>query len=193
MTIKFGVSCTCSSFDENTVGTKVLNETLFLNALEDAFEEHNASEHADRIPGQHFVDIEMRPFLKTTLSSGVGRLEGKTPSDFVVREHRGECSAYLGRDSAEPFSGCAAVVYDLEAYAADPEVDMAKETFGSDVTHVIVAVLAFAGPASPLTYKRFAHNLGGGNKEALAWSADEIRAEADEVSEYWSEWAVVAD
>jgi len=58
---------------------------------------------------------------------------------------------------------------------------------------VLVAVLAFAGPKAPLTPHRLVKNLAGGNKEALLWSADEIRAKCAEAAGYWDEWCVVAD
>jgi len=37
------------------------------------------------------------------------------------------------------------------------------------------------------------NDLAGGNKEALVWTADEIRAKATEIRAYDEEWAVVAD
>ena len=88
------------------------------------------------------------------------------------------------------------VVYTREAHLADPDV-VANPTeaarISSDTTHVIVAVLASAGPSSPLTPFRLVANLTGGNVEALLWTADEIRARAREAFAYAAEWDVVAD
>lgn len=91
------------------------------------------------------------------------------------------------------------VVYTREAYLADPDLQQPEEAEerarieASDATHVIVAVLAFAGPKSPLPPNTFLHNLAGGNHEALSWTADEIRSTAQQVKAYWNEWCVVAD
>lgn len=51
----------------------------------------------------------------------------------------------------------------------------------------------FAGPKAPLTPHRLVANLAGGNRAALVWTADEIRAEAMASNEYDREWCVVAD
>jgi hypothetical protein len=55
-----------------------------------------------------------------------------------------------------------------------------------------VAVIASSGPESPLSPWRFVSNLAGGNREALDWTADEIRQKAQDVRDYWSEYEVVA-
>jgi hypothetical protein len=67
------------------------------------------------------------------------------------------------------------------------------DSIHSAITHVLVAVLAFAGPQSQLSPHRFAANLAGGNHEAQAWTADEIRAKAKDIMAYDNEWVTVAD
>lgn len=88
-------------------------------------------------------------------------------------------------------------MYTAEAYLSDPDVagDEAevRRIQRSGCTHVLVAVLASAGPKSPYSPERFVSNLAGGNKEALTWSAEEIRQKAAEVTAYAREWSVVAD
>jgi len=187
--MKLGISRVCPAFDHSVVGTRVNSPREFILEVKKALEAHNLS--ADRMEGQHFLMLPERAVRM--VSAGVGRIKGRSPQDFVLREHRGQVSAYLHRDWAEEADGVAAVVYTLDAYMADPEVDMSAEDFGDEVSHVIVAVLAFAGPQSPLTSRRFVSNLAGGNREALGWDADEIRSQAKAVDDYWSEWRVVAD
>ena len=187
--MKFGVSSICSAFGNNVIGTRVMNQGDFLAVLDEAVQAHDSSN--DRVKGQHFVQLPESAV--GMVSAGVGRVEGQPVEHFVVREHRGEVNAYLHRAHAAEADGVAAVVYTLDAYKADPEVDMSSENFDDDVSHVIVAVLAFAGPQSPLTTWRFVSNLAGGNKEALEWNADEIRSRAETIKNYWSEWRVVAD
>jgi hypothetical protein len=188
--IKFGISSILSAFEPIAIGTRVTSSGDFLAVLDKAVEKHDTSQ--DRAPGQHFV---MLPEEATAMvSSGVGRVsEDLDTAAFTLRKHRGAVNAYLRREHAEPATGVAAVVYTLDAYLADPDVDLSEESFGNDVTHVIVAVLAFAGPQSPLTPRTLVHNLAGGNREAFTWEADEIRSKAVEVNSYWSEWQVVAD
>jgi hypothetical protein len=96
---------------------------------------------------------------------------------------------------AAPVDNVAVVVYTLDAYLKDPDCTPEETTRIKDMgpTHVLVAVLASAGKPSTLTAHRFVHNLAGGNLEALAWTADEIRQKAREIKEFSSEWTVVAD
>lgn len=95
--------------------------------------------------------------------------------------------------------GLALVVYTREAYLADPDLQKPEEAgerariMVSDGTHVIVAVLAHAGPKSPLPPNTLVHNLAGGNHEAAKWSTEEIRGIAKESEAYWNEWCAVAD
>jgi len=186
---KFGISSICSAFGNNVIGTRVMNQGDFLAVADEALQSHDTS--GDRVEGQHFVQLPEAAV--SMVSAGVGLVKDQPVEHFVVREHRGEVNCYLHRAHAADADGVAAIVYTLDAYKADPEVDMSKEDFDGDVSHVIVAVLAFAGPQSPLTTHRFVSNLAGGNKEALEWDANEIRSRAEVINSYWSEWRVVAD
>ena len=62
-----------------------------------------------------------------------------------------------------------------------------------NATHVVVAVLGFAGPNPPLSPYRFVSNLAGGNNEALTYTADDMRRMAKDIKAYDDEWCVVAD
>jgi len=189
----FGVSSVCSAFDASVVGSRVVDRAAFFGELALALEAHDPSE--DRVPGQHFLPLPER--AHRAVSAGVGSRVGRDPADFVVREHRGRTDAFLRRAHAAQTDSLAVVVYSLDAYGADPDVDAEGEEFvehvEDGVTHVVVAVLASSGPPSPLSSERFVSNLAGGNREALEWSADEIRSRAQGVDAYWAEWAVVAD
>lgn len=191
-TIKFGVSNICSAFAGQTIGTKVLDAEAFMITLSAAVETYDVS--GDRVPGQHFVVLPeaARPLV----SAGVGR-RTTDPADYVLRVHRDRVEAYLRRDKAAEVEGVAVVVYTTAAYLADPDVladpAEAERIRQSECSHVIVAVLAFAGPKAPLSPYRLVHNLAGGNREAAEWSADEIRGKAAESTAYWNEWETVAD
>lgn len=188
---QFEVSNVCTAFDRETIGTKVLRFEQFFTILDVALEQYDASK--DRAPGQHYIVLP--PEAAKHVSAGVGRRTGNMNA-YVLRSHRGRVSAYLKRFLAEPVESVAVIVYTRDAYLADPDVQanpMEAARIGSDVTHVIVAVLASAGPKSPLTPFRFAANLAGGNKEAEVWTADEIRARARDIVAYADDWDVVAD
>jgi hypothetical protein len=190
----------CSAFaPSGVIGSKVSNQAEFLRVLHAAVATHDFS--ADRIPGQGFIQIpEAIPFV----SAGVGKPR-LNPEDYVLREYRGRVSAFLKREFAASVEGCAAVVYTMQAYLADPDVTpdevkritteslLQAEDVASKDVYVLVAVLAVAGPSSQLGPHRFTANLAGGNKEAQVWTADEIRAKAREIMAYENEWATVAD
>lgn len=186
---KISISNILTAFNSDTIGSKVTNPNAFKACVGLAVDTHDFSK--ERVPGQAFIELHE---AKGFVSAGVGsRVDD--PSAYVVRSHRGRCSAYLKRDHAAETSGCAVVVYTLDAYLADPDVDGLEHArlVTEGATHVLVAVLAFAGPQSPLTPHRFIHNLAGGNREAQEWGADEIRAKAKEILEYDNEWVPVAD
>lgn len=190
---KFIVSSICSAFQSVGIGSRVLDPGKFLDAVEKAVEGHDVSK--DRVPGQHYI---LLPDGMTFVSAGVGK-RTQVPEDYVVRANRGQVNAYLRRDKASPVEGLAVVVYTKAAYVADSDLqkpEMAAElerVAASDCTHVVVSVLASAGPRSPLTPDRFLKNLAGGNKEAGLWTGDEIRVKAAEIAAYYGEWCVVAD
>ena len=182
----------CSAFTPNAIGTRVVDGDAFLIALIAAICGHDAS--TDRIPGQHYVKIPKVAY--DMVSAGIGQ-RSLDPQDYVIRAHRGQVNLYLKREKAAPVEGLAAIVYTREVYLGDPDVQKdaveQERISNSDASHVLVAVLASAGPRSPLTPDRFIKNLAGGNREALAWNGDEIRAKASEIAAYYDAWCVVAD
>lgn len=181
-----------TAFNEKAIGSRVIERAPFLGAAKRAIAAHDFTK--DRVPGQGFIQVpEAVPFV----SAGVGP-RSTNPEDYVLREHRGRVSEYLKRGKAGKAESCALVVYTREAYLKDPDVDAAETaridmTVGGEATHILVAVLAAAGPPPPLPVYRFVWNLGGGNREAQVWTADEIRAKAKEIIEYDTAWASVAD
>jgi hypothetical protein len=187
---RFGVSSVCAAFAASSVGTRVLSPGDFYGFLGEAVSAHDFAR--DRVPGQGFIPLP--PEAYATVSGGVGRRRPDSV-DYVLATHRGRTGAYLHRRHAAPVEGLAVVVYTLAAYAADPEVEASEiDAFRAQgVTHAVVAVLASAGPRPPLSPERLLSNLAGGNREALVWSADEIRAKATEVLAYDADWCVVSD
>lgn len=181
-----------TAFEPKALGTKVTNGLSFGLVLGQAVKTFDFT--AQRVPGQGFVTLPDE--AKTYVSAGVGR-RVDDPNAYVIRFHRGRCEAYLKREYAAPVDGVAAIVYTVAAYLADPEtagdaVETARITREAP-THVLVAILAFAGPQAPLPLIRFVHNLAGDNKEAATWTADEIRTKAAEIRAYDETWSVVAD
>lgn len=183
---KFHISSVCSAFNPSTIGTKVTNQSSFLANLNDALESYDSSN--DRVEGQHFVNLDNSIDFVT---SGVGKLQGRTINDFILREHRGEVSKYLKREFAEKCDALNVVVYSKDAYINDPQVSDASEV--GDATHVVVAVLGAAGPRSPLSPARLVANLAGGNNEVETWTIETAKEKARESVEYFSNWSVVAD
>ncbi|MCC7432188.1 hypothetical protein IT412_01545 [Candidatus Peregrinibacteria bacterium] len=189
--MKIGFSRNLTAFSASTIGTKVLNHENFLDAATLAIEQHNPSK--DRAPGQHFI---MCPEAVPYVSAGVGR-RTLNPKDYLARCHRGRVDVFLKREHAATAEGCALIVYTREAYINDPDVQKEPDEIAriqqSDFTHILIAVLAFAGPKAPLSPLRFVANLAGGNNEVKGWSREEILAKAEEVLAYDNDWCVVSD
>lgn len=188
-TLKFAFSDICSAASSEAIGSRITNDAGFCDAATKAILAYDFT--AAREPGQGFIHC---PEAVTFVSAGVGP-RSKDPRDYVLREHRGIVSAYLKREFAAPVSGCALVVYTHDAYLRDPDVTPAEAARikSSGATHVIVAVLAYAGPDSPLPPYRLAWNLAGGNREAALWTTDEIRQKAKAAIDYDNDWVTVAD
>jgi len=186
---KFVVSNICSAFETQAIGTRVTDRKSLITSLDAALETYDAS--GDRTPGQHFVTLGSSALQ--AVSAGVGPCS-VNPHCYVIREHRGHVSAYLRREWAAPVESLSVVVYTVDAYKADPEVDPEDiASFPTGTTHVIVAVLASAGPKAPLTPYRFVSNLAGGNRDADTYSIEDVRRIAREIMAYSNEWSVVAD
>jgi hypothetical protein len=183
-----------TAFSDQTVGTKVIDAEEFWIKVKTDLCFHDVDK--DVVAGQHFIMLR-NP--EKYLSAGIGK-RTTNPEDYVLRLYRGQVKAYLRREFAAPIEGGAAVIYTIDAYRNDPQVDEDElNSIDPDCTHVLVAVLGFAGPKPPLTPGRFVQNLAGGNNDAFCYTADEIRSIAKEIADYWSSedggqgWCVVAD
>jgi len=192
MTVLLAFANILTAFDDKCVGSKVTRPGLFAVSVAKAVKRFDFA--AQTTPGQGY--IQLSPNVCQYVSAGVGRHIDDHDA-YALRSWRGKVSAYLKREYAAKTDSVAVVVYTVKAYLADPDIAGDTEERArialSDPTHVIVAVLASAGPPSPLSPGRLVSNLAGGNKDALAWTADEIRAKARESAEYSKEWGVVAD
>lgn len=188
--INIGIWNLFTKFDAKTVGTKVTNPRKFLEGLQEAVERFDFS--ICRQPGQGV--IKLSDFYCNMVSAGVG-LRTDNPEDYIARVHRGKVGVYLKRKFAVPADSVSAVVYTSDAYVNDPEStkEEIERVKSNNYTHILVDVLASAGPTSPLTPWRFVCNLAGGNNEALDWTGDEIRDMAKEIVEYYNRWCMVAD
>jgi len=189
--MKIALSSIVTAFSTQAIGTKVTDPDGFWKVVTAAVEAHDFT--SDKVPGQGFILVpEASPFV----SGGVGR-NVDDPAAYVLRSHRGKVHAYLKREFAAPIEGCAVVVYELQAYLADPDINETPgegaRILSENPTHVLVAVLAFSGPKSVLSPYRFVKNLAGGNHEALSWTAEEIRAKARDIAVQTDEWSTVAD
>jgi hypothetical protein len=187
--MKIAFSNICTANRSEAIGSKIVNDEVFCDIVCKAIEAFDFA--ACRVPGQGFIHLPKE--ANASVSAGVG-LRSTDPKDFVLREHRGIVTPYLKREFAAPVTGVALVVYTREAYTRDPDVTSDEVARLGDATHVIVAVLAYAGPeSSPLPPYRLVWNLAGGNLEALTYTADEIRAKAKAAIEYDNLWVTVAD
>lgn len=184
-----------TAFDAKTVGSKVVDSVGFLNALSVAVESFDFNaETNEHVTTTGQGGIPLNDAL-ACVSAGVGP-KCNVLSRYVLREWRGEIKPYLLRDFAALVDNLIVIVYTVEAYLADPQVDTSERTEieAGGATHVIVAVLANAGPKPPAySPGRLVANLAGGNNDALAWDADTIRAHAVQAAIYAETWSVVAD
>jgi len=188
MSMKLINSDIVTAFNSFVIGSKVVDPAGFSKAAAEAIEAHDFSQ--DRIPGQGFL---VCPGALPFVSAGDG-CRTNDPTDYIPALHRDRVGLYLKRELAGDTKFCALVVYTTEAYLKDPEVDPqeAARINESEATHVLVAVIASSGPESPLSPWRLTSNLAGGNREAMAWTADEIRQKARDVHDYWLAYEVVA-
>jgi hypothetical protein len=150
-------------------------------------------------PGQGKVTLTGAALA--TVKAGVGKRQ-TSPDAYVLRAWRGNVSAFLRREHAVTAETLAVIVYTRQAYlqalhgndtpAAVRESEQAALARDYNASHVIVAVLAGAGPDS-LSPGRLVSNLAGGNKDADAWDAATIREKARAAAAYAAEWDVVSD
>jgi len=197
--IRFFAGYTARSAYKGGVGSRIVDREAFEDALASAVTafDFTTTNPGVRTPGQGFIPL---PEAINSVSAGVGPKQ-PNPSAYVLREWRGEVKAYLRREHAVDAETLAVVVYTGAAFLSaldnpDTPEDVATAEraafLASGATHVVVAVLAGAGPEA-LSPGRLVSNLAGGNDDAATWTADEIRAKAREALAYAAEWSVVSD
>lgn len=175
-TCKLSVADIVTAFDERTVGSKVIDHSLFMKNLISAIE--NFDWQTCNFPGQAYIELP----INSGVSSGNAK-RSDNPEDYVVRKYRDRIRMFLKRPAYNPVTHLAVVVYTLDAYLNDP--DVSKEEFdrisGENPSHVLVAVLASSGKPAKMSVYTFVRNLAGANNEAMIWTADEIREKAKEI------------
>ena len=197
MKIAFSNIVTC--FEYNTIGTRVVNpqkgSVSFWKTVVSQTE-FDADGDDGQVKGQRFIPLGNEAL--DMVSCGVGR-RSVNPDDYVARSHRGAVGLYLKRSCAVRAESVGAVVYTRDAYLADPDVANDTEEFnrisGSDCTHVLVTVIAAAGPKPPVGMERFVKNLAGGNNEYAVGNTthEALISLAGEVVSYHDQWCTVAD
>jgi len=191
MTIILKPSFIWQAYSPNAIGSKVLAESIetFEETLKEAIATHDPSK--DWAEGQHMV-----AFPSTHLvSCGVGE-RTDNPDDYVIRNWRGKVSLFLKREKALPCASANVIVYTKGAILSDPQLPESERVKieESDATHYLIALLANAeGVPNSRSPYRLVDCLAGGNKEADAWSLDDIKALAKDSKEYADKWEVVAD
>ena len=189
-----------TAFDQVTVGTKVLAQAGFLEHLTTAIENEHGGDFDSR-----FLELPRDAF--PLVRAGVASLEGLTQDDLHIRKYRDEWGIFANSKKAAIVEGLSCLVYHLDGYTADPEADEEHVSTLRDkgTTHVLVAILAAAGPETPLSSHRLVRNIAGGNKawtpEALLPGDDvgilnlltKISREAIKTVGYEKNWIVVAD
>ncbi len=190
---RFAISDICTAFNDQVIGSKVIEKVKFLQLLRKAVDAHD--QRNDRYPGQHKIILNSEAY--SFVSAGDGP-KTNSVTDYVVRIHRGKPSMFLKRNNAGQVTELAVIVYTREAYMKDPEYDP-KEDLGN-AEHVIVAVLASSAPNSPVSPGRFVANLAGANNEykcpnpeSIANHLEWLERTAKQSVDYWSKWSVVAD
>lgn len=177
----------CNPYLPFTVGTKVVQPGAFQVMLL-----HALREYAMPADGKGFVPL---PDALPCVSCGVARRAGLRPQDYVVREWRGEVGLFAPRRYAVKATSLHVVVYTGDTYRTDAQVDAAEACRVADADYVIVAVLASAGPRSPLSSHRFVRNLAGGNTSYASecYTIERAVEEAKEIVTYEQEWVTVSD
>jgi hypothetical protein len=186
--LKFAVSNVCDAFDPTkvAVGSSVLNHAQF------------AAKLYARLDGLAMPDgtamIDM-PEAVSDVSCGVAKRSGIGVDGYHVLEWRGEVMLFARREYAAQTQSVNVLVYTAERYVNDPQVKPAEVERIGDATHVVVAVLAAAGPKPPLSSHRFVRNLAGGNPRyspANGYTIEAAVKEAAEIAAYEQEWVTVA-
>tara|TARA_B100000963_G_C22624569_1_gene671660 strand:+ start:590 stop:1489 length:900 start_codon:yes stop_codon:yes gene_type:complete len=179
--------------DDKVIGSKVGNSMMFREFVKVCIESHDPSN--DRARGQHEITLSDAYIANSEITCGVG-LNTSDPNDYVLREHRGRVQPFLDRRYALPVDWCAVIVYDREAYLADPQMpaEERERVLGGNATHFLIALLANAKdvPNAYGTY-RLVSNLCGGNNAFADMSLAEFKVEAQKALDYQDKWCVVAD
>ena len=178
---------------DKVIGSKVGHSRKFRQIVKDLIENHDTSK--DRAKGQHFLMMTEDQIQDSVITCGVG-LNTTDPNDYIHRLYRGRVQSFLTRRHALQVNWCAVIVYDREAYLADPQLptEERERVLSGSASHFLVALLANAKdvPDAYGTY-RFVSNLCGGNNAFKDLTLEEIKEMAQKSLDYQDKWCVVAD
>ena len=157
MACKLTLAGTLTAFDLVNIGTKVIHPTRFIELVREVIEEFDFERQT--VPGQAVLSLP--PEAVWCVSCGVGRRVHDS-GEYLARPYRGTVGLFLRRQHAAKAESVSAVVYTKDAYLQDPDVEKDRDEFNriqhSNATHILVAVLAAAGPNPPVTFERFVKN-----------------------------------
>ena len=170
-----------------TVGSKII-DPIFWNILEEAIANFEFPEN-----GQGYIEL---PAARQYVSGGVACRKDIPLSGYHVVPYREGPALFVDRQYAAPVENLACVVYTGAAYQIDPDCTPVEKERTKDYTHVLVAVLASAGPKPSLSAFRFCHNLAGGNnayKPENGYTLEKAIEECKKIVTHQNEWITVAD
>lgn len=124
--------------------------------------------------------------------------------DLAAQEHKAPCMGSIHEYDHGGDCPCGVLAKNVKALQERERIT------NLDPDYILVAVLAFCGPKSPLPLWTLVHNIAGGNNEFIPRTAppafheiqnlvDDVRllhsiiASAKASEAYWNEWMIVAD
>lgn len=151
--INIGIAGTLTAFDDDTVGTKVTAKGEFLEILRQAITKDGDTVLTNENPdyaGSGFFALPSDAFH--TVRCGVAMKEGLTSQDKHIKNHRGDDLIFALPRCAAPLTELTVLVYTIDKYLSDPEVQEKSEEcealLAEEVSHVIVAIHAGPGERS---------------------------------------------
>jgi hypothetical protein len=194
MTINVKVSSFAIQFNETGVGSRVLDRARLIDFTSKRLETYKFPVEGD----DNFVNegegvMPLNEALETVGSGTASRADCEE-ADIFPHVHRDVEEMFASRDKACKAEGLSMVMYTWANYSSNngvkPEEKLSLAE-GEEPTHIIVAVLASAGPDPQVSEVRFLANLEGGKYDNMSFEEQDVLA--DKVIAYNEKWITVCD